>query len=139
MVPETRNPTPRYQRGHASSEALGCILPCFFQLLVFCVLSHFSCVQLFATPWTIACQAFLSVGFSRQEYGLDWSGLPFLSPTQGLNPCLLGLLHWQTVSLSLAPPRKSVIAGNPGCSSAGTSLQPLLPLSQGLPCPYLSL
>ena len=29
------------------------------------------------TPWTIACQAPLSMGFSRQEY---WSGLPFPSP-----------------------------------------------------------
>ena len=29
------------------------------------------------TPWTIACQASLSMGFSRQEY---WSGLPFSSP-----------------------------------------------------------
>ena len=34
-------------------------------------------VRLFATPWTIAHQAPLSVGFSRQEY---WSGLPFPSP-----------------------------------------------------------
>ena len=33
-----------------------------------------SCVQLFATPWTVAYQAALSMGFSRQEY---WSGLPF--------------------------------------------------------------
>ena len=33
-------------------------------------------VQLFATPWTVAYQAPLSMGFSRQEY---WSGLPFLS------------------------------------------------------------
>ena len=41
------------------------------------VLSHFCHVQLFATPWTAACQAPLSVGFSRQEY---WSGLPFPSP-----------------------------------------------------------
>ena len=31
----------------------------------------------FATPWTVACQAPLSMEFSRQEY---WSGLPFLSP-----------------------------------------------------------
>ena len=38
-----------------------------------CVLSHFSCIWLFATPWTVAYQAPLSVGFSRQEY---WSGLP---------------------------------------------------------------
>ena len=37
-----------------------------------CVLSCFSCVQLFTTLWTIACQAPLSMGFSRQEY---WSGL----------------------------------------------------------------
>ena len=34
-------------------------------------------VWLFATPWTVACQAPLSRGFSRQEY---WSGLPFPSP-----------------------------------------------------------
>ena len=36
------------------------------------------CVQLFATPWTVARQAPLSMGFFRQEY---WSGLPFPSPT----------------------------------------------------------
>ena len=42
-----------------------------------CVLSHFSRVQLFATLWTIAPQAPLSMGFSRQEY---WSGLPFPLP-----------------------------------------------------------
>ena len=35
-----------------------------------------SCLTL-ATPWTIACQAPLSMGFSRQEY---WNGLPFPSP-----------------------------------------------------------
>ena len=34
-------------------------------------------VRFFATPWTVAYQAPLSVGFSRQEY---WSGLPFPSP-----------------------------------------------------------
>ena len=33
-----------------------------------CVLSHFSCIQLFATPWTVAHQTPLSMGFSRQEY-----------------------------------------------------------------------
>ena len=42
-----------------------------------CMLSCFSCVQLFVTPWTIACQALLSVGFFRQEY---WSGLPCPPP-----------------------------------------------------------
>ena len=39
-----------------------------------CALSH---VQFFATSWTIAHQASLSMGFSKQEY---WSGLPFPSP-----------------------------------------------------------
>ena len=40
-------------------------------------LKSLSRVQLFATPWTVAYQASLSMGFSRQEY---WSGLPFPSP-----------------------------------------------------------
>ena len=38
------------------------------------LLCHFSCVQLFATPWTVAHQAPQSMTFSRQVY---WSGLPF--------------------------------------------------------------
>ena len=38
-----------------------------------CMLSHFSRVWLFATPWTVALQAPLSMGFSSQEC---WSGLP---------------------------------------------------------------
>ena len=37
------------------------------------MLSHFSCFWLFATPWAIAHQAPLSMGFSRKEY---WNGLP---------------------------------------------------------------
>jgi len=40
-------------------------------------------VRLFATLWTVACQAPLSMGFSRQEY---WSGLPFPSPGDLPNP-----------------------------------------------------
>ena len=36
-----------------------------------------SCVQLFATPWTVAHQAPLFMGFSWQEY---WNGLPFPPP-----------------------------------------------------------
>ena len=39
-----------------------------------CMLSH---VQLFATPWTVARQPLVSIGFSRQEH---WSRLPFPSP-----------------------------------------------------------
>ena len=40
-------------------------------------------VQLFVTPWTVAYQAPLSMGFSRQEY---WSGLPLPSPGDLPNP-----------------------------------------------------
>ena len=43
-----------------------------FTPLMFALLS-LSGVQLFETPWTVACQAPLSMEFSRQEY---WSGLP---------------------------------------------------------------
>ena len=48
--------------------------------------------------WTVACQAPLSMGFSRHEY---WSGLHALLQriylTQGSNPCLLHLLHCRQV------------------------------------------
>ena len=47
------------------------------------VLSHFSSVQLFTTLWTVAHQAPLSMGFSRQEY---WSGLPCPPPGNLPNP-----------------------------------------------------
>ena len=43
----------------------------------------FSCVSRFATLWTAALQAPLSMGFSRQEY---WSRLPFPFPDDLLNP-----------------------------------------------------
>ena len=70
-----------------------------------CVLSCFSPVQLFATLWTIARQAPLSLGSSRQEY---WSGchalFQGLFQTQGSNSHLLSLLNWQAGSLPLAPP-----------------------------------
>ena len=59
------------------------------------MLSHFSHVQLFATPWTVALQAPLSMQFSRQEY---WSGLPFpfqaifpgIEPPSLMSPALAG-------------------------------------------------
>ena len=47
------------------------------------VLRCFSHVQLFATLWTVAHQAPLSMGFSREEY---WSGLPFPSPVDLPDP-----------------------------------------------------
>ena len=69
-----------------------------------------SCVQFFAIPWTVAHQAPLSTEIPRREY---WSGLSFpiqgIFPTQGLNPRLLHLLHWQVDSLPLALPGKPIV------------------------------
>ena len=48
-----------------------------------CCVSCFSRVWLFVTPWTVAHQAPLSMGFSRQEY---WSGLPCPPPGELPNP-----------------------------------------------------
>ena len=63
-----------------------------------------SCVQLFATPWTVAHQALPSMGFSKQEY---WSGLPFPSPGDlpdpGIEPRSPAL---QADALSYEPPGK---------------------------------
>ena len=60
-----------------------------------CMLSHFSHIWLFVTPWSVVHQAPLSMKFSRQEY---WSGLLCLSardfPNPGIEPTsLLRLLH----------------------------------------------
>ena len=69
-------------------------------------LSH---VRLFGTPWTVAHQAPLSMGFSRQEY---WSGLPFPSPgelpdpgTEPVSPAL------QANALTSEPPGKPTSVG----------------------------
>ena len=71
------------------------------------MLSHFSCVQLCVALWTVAHQAPLSMGFSRQEY---WSGLPFLLqgifPTQGSNLHLFKSPSLTVGSLPLVPPGK---------------------------------
>ena len=50
--------------------------------------SHGAVSSPFVTPWTVACQAPLSIGFPRQEYG---SGLPFTSPgdLSNLSPALI--------------------------------------------------
>ena len=64
-------------------------------------------VQLFAIPWTVTCQAPLSMEFPKQEY---WNGLTF--PTPGDHPDLetectsLHLLHWQANSLPLQRGRR---------------------------------
>ena len=49
----------------------------FESIVLTCVLSRFSCVRLFVTPWTIVYQAPLSMGFSRQE---NWNLMPCPPP-----------------------------------------------------------
>ena len=67
------------------------------------MLSHVSCVQLFATPWTVAHQAPLPMGFSRLEY---CSGLPRPPPGDLPNLGIELWSAWQVDSLPLAPPGK---------------------------------
>ena len=64
-------------------------------------------VQLFATPWTVAYNDPLFMGFSRQEY---WSGLPFPSPEdQQIEPT------WQYIKRILHNNQEKFISGNKGC------------------------
>ena len=70
-------------------------------------LSCFSCVQLFVPLWTVALQAPLSMGFSRQQY-LNW--LSFPTPGDLPNPGIeLASPALQANSLPTEPPRKSNI------------------------------
>ena len=71
------------------------------------------CPTLFATSWTAAPQAPLSMGFPRQEY---WSGLPFPSPgifpTQRSNPHPLHAGRFFTTKPSEKPPPISIFMSN---------------------------
>ena len=65
-----------------------CVCVCACVCVRVCVYAQsFSCGWLFATPWTVACQAPQSMEFSRQEY---WSGFPFPAlgdlPNPGIKP-----------------------------------------------------
>ena len=61
----------------------------------------------FATPWAIACQASLSMGFPRQEY---WTGMPFPSPGDLPDPGIeAGSPVLQGDSLPSEPPGKGSI------------------------------
>ena len=72
-------------------------------LVRICALSH---IQVVMTPWTVACQAPLSMESSRQEY---WSGVPFPTsgdrPNTGIEPRSPSL---QADSLPFEPPGKPV-------------------------------
>ena len=77
-----------------------------------CLLPHvLSCVRLFVTPWSIACQAPLSMEFSRQEY---WSELLFPSPgdllDSGIQPMSLASPALEGGALPLFPTWKGPLS-----------------------------
>ena len=85
-------------------------------------LSH---VQLFATPWTVAYQGPLSMGFSRQQY---WSGLPFPSPGDLPDPGIEA--RFPALRADALPPEPP---GKPGCPGFKSQLAHLLAV-----CPWAS-
>ena len=73
-----------------------------------CVPSRFSCVQLFATLWTVAARLLCLWDSPGENTGVCCHAvLHGIFPTQGSNQCLLCLLLWQVGSSPLRPPGKS--------------------------------
>ena len=104
-----------------------------------CMLSHFSHVQLSATPWTVAHKAPLSKGFSRQEY---WSGLlclppgdlpdPGIEPWSPASPTLANAFFttsapWTTLSVTSVTQSCPLLFDLMDCSSAGFPVHHQLP------------
>ena len=83
------------------------MLKCVCVCVCVCVCCHFSGVLFFATLWTVACQAPLFQGFSRQVY---WSGLPCPPPVylsdSGIKPASPVSPTLQADSLFTEPPGK---------------------------------
>ena len=82
----------------------------YIHVCLVCSILRCSTVSDSATPWTVACQAPLSMGFSGQEF---WSGLPCPPsgglpgdlPDPGIEFASLVLLHWQVDTLSPGKPQ----------------------------------
>ena len=97
------------QRVHYRKKRVGEGGQGMFEIVGTCVLSH---VWLFASSWTVACQASLFMTFSRQEY---WSGLLFSIPSVNLlscnrsyqsswslSYCFLGRICWWCLRVSVS-------------------------------------
>ena len=106
-------------------------------LLCVCALS---CVRLFATPWTVACQLLCPWDSPSKNTGVGcYALLQGIFPTQGSNP---HLLHWQVDSLLLAYhleapyfPNNPLILGDEGaCLKAGPDLDVLSATYPLTPC-----
>ena len=90
------------------------------------MLSCFRCVQLFAILWTVACQAPLSMGFSRKGH---WNGLPCSPPRdppgagiKPASPALQGVLcpwsRWEARVPSPLSPNPNICMNKPVCKSS---------------------
>ena len=90
--------------------------PDVVQEKVYVCVCSVSRVQLLATPWTVAHQAPLSMGFSRQEC---WSGLPFTPPENVPDP-------------GIKPMSRALQADSLSLSHWGRSLESICPLPQNL-------
>ena len=88
-----------------------------------CVPCCFSCVRFFSTPWAIAWQTRLSMGFTREEY---WSGLPCPPPEDlsdpGMEPASPASPALQEDSLPTEPPGKPNICSEVKCESENCSV-----------------
>ena len=112
--------------GHVLLETHGTPILCVcVQLLI--------CVWLFVPSWTIAHQAPVPVELSMQEY---WGGLPCpppgIFPSQGLNPCLLCLRHWQVDSFHCGSRGKESACNAGAAVNMGLILSREDPLEKGL-------
>ena len=93
-------------------------------------------VRLFETPWTVACQAPLSMKFSRQEY---WNGLPFPPPGDlpdwGIEPVSPAASTLTGRFFTTAPPGKPIIyvQFSPVTQSCPTLCHPMNHSMPGLP------
>ena len=97
------SPTTRTLFYHTSTGGKDPIL----SIMWVCMLSHSSCFQFFVTLWTVAVEAHLSMGFSRNEY---YSGLPCCPPGDlpdpGIKPMSLTSPALAGRFFTTVPPRK---------------------------------
>ena len=94
----------------------------FYPLLLLLFLSLSDVSDSFVIPWTVDCQAPLSMGFSRQEY---WTGLPFPSPGNLPNP-------------EIKPPSPAIVGGFFTTEPQGNPLLPTGPSNQRHSLAYCS-
>ena len=102
---------------------------CEMELFLPCVLSLFSCVRLFATPWTVARQA----RFSRQEH---WSGLPCsppgnilhpgIEPVSLISPALAGGFFTTSATWKWVAQSCPILCDSMNCSLPGSSIPGIL-------------